>query len=95
MHHDIDMITYGQFHLSDTSRAYWARTWTVHVTDGDANHYAISPPLNQYIIYSDIFYWLYWFSVALILQAVQLSRHSPVFVQHIALHETVTYSQFV
>ena len=34
-----------EFHLSETNRLCWARTWTVCLTDGYVNHCAISPPL--------------------------------------------------
>ena len=32
-----------EFNLSETNMLYRARTWTACLTDGDANHYAISP----------------------------------------------------
>ena len=31
-----------EFHRSEISGLYRTRTWTAHLTDGDANHYAIS-----------------------------------------------------
>ena len=33
-----------EFHLSKTNRSYQAQTWITHMTDGDANSHAISPP---------------------------------------------------
>ena len=34
------------FHLSETNGSCRSRTWMAHLTDRDANHSAISPPLN-------------------------------------------------
>ena len=33
-----------EFHLSETNGSYRDRTWAGHLTDTDANHYAISHP---------------------------------------------------
>ena len=36
-----------ELHLSETSGSYRAQTWMARFTGGDANHYAISPPLSS------------------------------------------------
>ena len=35
-------------HLSEANGSYRARTWMAHLTDRDANHYAISPPSERW-----------------------------------------------
>ena len=37
-----------EFHLSETNRSCKARAWTACLKDRDANHYAISPPPEEY-----------------------------------------------
>ena len=36
-----------QYHLSETSGLFKTQTWKAHLTDGDADHCAICPPLDD------------------------------------------------
>ena len=55
MNYHIDVITHGTAFSEpvggtggDTNGLFRARTWRVHLTEGDVNHYAISlPPIKQ------------------------------------------------
>ena len=42
------------FHLPETSGSYWSRTWTVRLTDEDANDYAIFPPVPPSTRYTGV-----------------------------------------
>ena len=43
--------TVREFHLSETSGLYRARTWTDHMADRDATDCAIAPPVNHITLF--------------------------------------------